>query len=199
MMMMMTDSDRLALHFCLHFCFVPFTLSCQHQRPSSIGMPSLQFVTHHITPDRSSSSIHTTCFLRTSHQQSGRANPAIIFHAFSLLVVPQHLSGGTLPFLYPFAANSNRKKLAIKITSFPLLILCKPARAHAPSALAYLCIYYPWWYLSRTKKKDFVWEGRRQRPPKKPFVVSKYFIVVPSTRTIITFIKTVFLVLKSRI
>lgn len=99
MIMMMTDSDRLALHFCLHFCFVSFAPSCQRQRPSSIGMPFLQFVTHHITPVRSSSSIYTTCFLRTSHQHLGRANTAIIFHAFSLLVVPQHISGGTLPFL----------------------------------------------------------------------------------------------------
>jgi hypothetical protein len=109
MIMMMTDSDRLALHFCLHFCFVSFTPSCQRQRPSSIGMPSLHFVTHHITPVRSSSSIHTTCFFRTSHHHLGRANPAMIFHVFSLIVVPQHLSGGTLPFLPPCSQQQPKK------------------------------------------------------------------------------------------
>jgi hypothetical protein len=131
-------------------------------------MPSLQFVTHHITPVRSSSSIHTTCFLRTSHQQSGRANPAIIFHAFSLLVVPQHLSGGTLPFIYPFAANSNRKKTCNQDHFLPSThSLQASTRTHTFCGSHIYVSITPWWYLSRTKKKDFVWEGRRQRPPKK--------------------------------
>ena len=163
MIMMMTDSNRVALPAFLPtflFCFIHLFMPTS----TPTGMP-LQFVTHHITPDRSSSSIHTTCFLRTSHQHLGQANPAVIFPALFPLVLPQHLSTGPLPFLPPFAANSNRKKLAIKINSFPPLI-CKPACAHAPSALAYLCIYYPWRYLSRTKKKDFVREERRQSPPK---------------------------------
>jgi hypothetical protein len=57
------------------------------------------------------------------------------------------------------------KKLANIVTSRPPpLILCKPARVHAPT-FDYLCIYYPWRYLSRTKKKDLL--GKRDRSTKK--------------------------------
>ena len=73
MIMMMTDSDRVALPAFLPtflFCFIHLFMPTS----TPTGMP-LQFVTHHITPDRSSSSILTTCFLRTSHQHLGQANP----------------------------------------------------------------------------------------------------------------------------
>jgi hypothetical protein len=42
------------------------------------------------------------------------------------------------------------------------------------------------------QKEGFVREGRRQSPPKKPFVVSKYFIVVPVQEQFIKFVKMPF-------
>ena len=61
------------------------------------------------------------------------------------------------------AANNHSKTLAIRVTSRPPpLIICK--QVHAP-AFDYLCIYYPWRYLSRTKKKDLL--GREAPEHKK--------------------------------
>jgi hypothetical protein len=122
----MTDSDRVALPAFLPtflFCFIHLFMPTS----TPTGMP-LQFVIHHITPDRSSSSINTTCFLRTSHQHLGQANHATIFPALFPLVLPQHLSAGPLPFLPPFAANSNRKNLQSR--SLPSLPSFASQHAH---------------------------------------------------------------------
>ena len=150
----------------------------------------------HIILPRSSSSIHTNCLLFTSHKHLGQAKHAIISPAFCLRF---HLSTAPLSrsryssISTAFCSQRQSKKLAIKITSSPPPSFF--ANRHAPTlpfAFAYLCIYYPWRYLSRTKKKDLLGKGRRQSPPKKPFVVSKYFIVVPVQEQFIKFVKNDF-------
>ena len=160
MIMMMTDPDRVALSAflpaflfrCIHL-FMPTSTPTFHRNvPLAICHTSYY-------PVRSSSSLshHSkfVCFLPTSRQHLGiHARPSITSHAFSLRSTSQPVF-----HLYLFctqAANKHPKKLAIRVTSHPPpLILCKPARVHAPT-FDYLCIYYPWRYLSRTKKKDLL-------------------------------------------
>jgi hypothetical protein len=111
-------------------------------------------------PVRSSSSIHTAADLFVFFHLLINIWPCQTLHYFSrllFLVFAQHLSAGLLPFL-PLSANHLSKNLQSSS-----LIFCKPARVHAP-AFDYLCIYYPWRYLSRTKKKDFVRKGGIRTP-----------------------------------
>lgn len=170
MIMMMTDPDRVALS-----AFLPAFLF-RFIRPIHPFMPPSTPTTFHRNVPCNLSHIllphPILVFCFTSQQLSFllvNIWPRRTLHHFSrlLLLFAQHLSPGLLPFL-PFctqAANNHTKKLAVKVTSRPLpLILCKPVRVHAP-AFDYLCIYYPWRYLSRTKKKDLL--GKRRSTKKR--------------------------------
>jgi hypothetical protein len=164
MIMMMTDRTELPCpHFCLHFCFVSFTHSCQLQRPPSTGMSPLQFVTHLITPSDPRLPFHIATNLPVFFPLLVNIWHACqTLHYFSRLLSLRSTSQPAFFHFYLFctqAANKHPKKLAIRVTSGPPpLILFKPARVHAPT-FDYLCIYYPWRYLSRTKKKDLL--GKR--------------------------------------
>jgi hypothetical protein len=156
MIMMMTDPDRVALSaflpaFLFRFIhpFMPTSTPTFHRNaPPAIchillPRPILVF------PFTS----QQICSF-SSHFSSTFWHACQTLHYFSRLLFAQHLSAGLLPSLQ--VADKHPKKLASRVTSrAPPLILCKPARVHAPT-FDYLCIYYPWRYLSRTKKKNLL-------------------------------------------
>jgi hypothetical protein len=191
MIMMMTDSDRVAFArisacICVLFHSPLHAVVNAHLPPEC---PSCN-LSHHITPilvfhSHQLSSFHFTSTFRpsqTRHHLSRLLPSSSSFHSTSQPV---------LFHFYLFAANDNQK-LAIKITSSPPLILCKPARAHAPFCVRISMYLLPLVVFISHQKEGFVREGRRQSPPKKPFVVSKYFIVVPVQEQFIKFVKNAF-------
>ena len=148
----------------------------------------LQFVTHLITPSDPRLPFHITAnlfvFFPLLVNNLAMPDPP-------LLLTPSHLvlrstSQPVFFHLYLFyqAADNHSKKPCNHIPP-PLILL-------QANAFDYLCIYYPWRYLSRTKKKDFVREVRHRSPKKTPFVVKQYFIVASIQETIIKIIKVVF-------
>jgi len=156
MIMMMTDPDRVAfvrISACISVSFhSPIHANFKAHLPPECP---LQFVTHLITPSDPRLPFHiaakSVCFLPTSRQQFGHARPSITSHAFSLGLA-QHLSA-SISTSFTKEPTTTQKNLAI--TSPLPSFFCKPARVHA-LAFDYLCIYYPWRYLSRTKKKDLL-------------------------------------------
>ena len=173
MIMMMTDPDRVAfvrISACifLHFCFVSFTHSCQLQRPPSTGMPPCNL--SHILLPRPILVFHFTSqqiCLFSSHFSS-TIWPCQTLHYFSRLLpwscaAPLSRSS-SISTSFTKQPTTTQKNLAI--TSPLPSFFCKPTRVHA-LAFDYLCIYYPWRYLSRTKKKDFVKEVRHRSPKKR--------------------------------
>ena len=173
MIMMMTDPDRVALSaflpaFLFRFIhpihpFMPMSTPTTFHRNVPLAICHTSYY-----PIRASSSVsHRSKFvLLVKHL--GHARPSITSYAFSL-----SLRSTSQPVFFHFyifctqAANNHTKKLAIRVTSRrPPLILCKPARVHA-HAFDYLCIYYPWRYLSRTKKKDLLGKRGTGAPKKR--------------------------------
>lgn len=188
MIMMMTDPDRVALSAFLPCISVSFHSPIHANFNAHLPQecPPLQFVTHLITPSilvrfHIAANLFVFFPLLVNILACMPGPPSLLTPSpFILCAAPLSRSSSIFTSCNQ-AANNYRKKLAIKITSRPLL--CKPARVHAP-AFDYLCIYYPWRYLSRTKKKDLL--GKRGTGAQKNAVRSEqYFIVVPIQETII--------------
>jgi hypothetical protein len=163
MIMMMTDPDRAALSAFLPAFLIRFIRPI-HANFNAHLPPECppQFVTHLITPSDPRLPFHIATNLSVFFPLLVNIWHACqTLHYFSRLLSLRSTSQPVFFHFYLFctqAANKLPKKLAIRVTSGPPpLILCKPARVHAPT-FDYLCIYYPWRYLSRTKKKEFVRE-----------------------------------------
>ena len=143
--------------------------------------------------------------------------PILVFHLhhlfsshFSSTFRPseyRHYLSRLLPFSrsaahlrrYSSISTTTEKNLQSRsLPSLPSFFASQHAHMHLLRSHIYVSITPGGIYLAPKRRILFV-KGGARGPLKKPFVVSKYFIVVPSTRTIITFIKTAFLVPKSRI
>ena len=162
MIMMMTDPDRVALSaflpaFLFRFIhpFMPTSTPTFHRNVP----PAICHTSYY--PVRSSSSLsHRSkfvCFLPTSQHFGMHARPSITSHAFSLFFA-QHLSRSSSISISFATKQPTTTQKNLQSKSHPALLpsfFASQARVHAPT-FDYLCIYYPWRYLSRTKKKDLL-------------------------------------------
>jgi len=120
------------------------------------------------------------CSLPTSRQHLGQAKRAFFLLSFGTI------SAGNLPFL-PLC---NQKKTCNQnhFLPPPSFFASQHAHTHLLCSLIYVSIAPGGIYLA-PKRRISLGKGGSRAPDKKPFVVSKYFIVVPVQRTIIKFIK----------
>ena len=166
MIMMMTDSDRVAFArisacICVLFHSPLHAVVNAHLPPEC---PSCN-LSHHIIPilvfhSHQLSSFHFTSTFRpsqTRHHLSRLLPSSSSFHSTSQPV---------LCHFYLFLQPTTIKNLQSKsLPHLPSFFASQHAPTH-PFAFAYLCIYYPWWYLSRTKKKDLLGKGGARAPQK---------------------------------
>ena len=155
MIMMMTDPDRVA------FVRISACILVSFHSPIHAN-----FNAHHLPLECLPLAIcHTAYYpIRTSTSVSRRSK-FVRFLFVNILTTPDprrlicaaplSRSFSISTSLHPRSQQPPKKNLQSVTSRPPFLILCKPARVHAP-AFDYLCIYYSWRYLSRTKKKDLL-------------------------------------------
>jgi len=132
-------------------CFIHHTL---HANANAHRIECLAIYRTSHYPVRSSSSIHESIlwfFTPVQDQTRHISSPSF--------VSSKHLSVGIFHSPRP-AADSNKN---LHQRHFFSLFASTHARTHF--CVDYLCIYSPWRYLSRTKKKDFVTEDASRITP----------------------------------
>ena len=173
MIMMMTDPDRVASSAFLPTAYISASFHSFHS-------PIHANFNAHLPLERPTAICHTSYFPdpRLPFHNAAKLfvffsflvntampDPSITCHAFSLW----SLRSTPQPIFFHFYCTSQpttTQKACNQSHSALPSFFASPARVHAPT-FDYLCIYYPWRYLSRTKKKDLVKEERHRRTKKR--------------------------------